>query len=482
MKRNHQKFVAQSESYDCSEKLLKARGVKKVKRNFLITYPKGHKFTANDQSIILHIFHQLETNKSFEPLRSSNTYELTALLFGCCLNTVKKVVKSNGEYPDQRKGRILETKEIPIKYKEVFIDKINTSRELGRRCTTRHFQVILRAEDIFVSESTVLRKLKEWGLKFGTLNEKDSRRKQQAVLDLRTKYLQDLIELEQAGFSNRVYLDESFIYQNCFINKGWYNPSDGREIYKLSGLGKRIAIAGAITQTSWLGIRPQNLKTCLSKSIDSIHSYKGIKYWEVKDCDDPNQGNINAPVFNKYFQENVLANLAEPSIIILDNAKYHKAFPEGHYAPKQSDKKEVLRRFLEDHGENVEESELKPDLLQRAKKLYVELNPLNEIQNRAEEAGHRVLYLPPYHPELNPVEYGWADLKRYASEQAPGDIYKLCSETIPEAFKSVTSLKIQNMFSHVRKQEEFYRHTRTKEQDGTLLINDLDVYYEVDYD
>ena len=37
------------------------------------------------------------------------------------------------------------------------------------------------------------------------------------------------------------------------------------------------------------------------------------------------------------------------------------------------------------------------------------------IQQMAEERGHIVLYLPPYHPELNQMEFAWGFVKGKAA-------------------------------------------------------------------
>ena len=48
----------------------------------------------------------------------------------------------------------------------------------------------------------------------------------------------------------------------------------------------------------------------------------------------------------------------------------------------------------------------------------------------AEEAGHRVIFLPPYSPELNPIEHYWSWLKRYLRNMLPASSsfdHALCS-------------------------------------------------------
>lgn len=54
-----------------------------------------------------------------------------------------------------------------------------------------------------------------------------------------------------------------------------------------------------------------------------------------------------------------------------------------------------------------------------------------EIDGILEEAGHSVLRLPPYHPELNPMKMVWASLKSYVAERhvncSVEQVTELCS-------------------------------------------------------
>jgi transposase len=71
-------------------------------------------------------------------------------------------------------------------------------------------------------------------------------------------------------------------------------------------------------------------------------------------------GTVNTAVFNSWLAQMLLPELTEASVIIMDNAAFHK-----HPSTRQ--------------------------LIQ--------------------EAGHTLLYLPPYSPDLNPIEHRWAALK-----------------------------------------------------------------------
>ena len=72
------------------------------------------------------------------------------------------------------------------------------------------------------------------------------------------------------------------------------------------------------------------------------------------------QTNINRTIFQDWMTENLIPKLPKKSVLIMDNAAFHKG----------------------DH-----------------------------IKKPIEEAGHILLYLPPYSPDLNPIEHKWAEKK-----------------------------------------------------------------------
>ena len=72
------------------------------------------------------------------------------------------------------------------------------------------------------------------------------------------------------------------------------------------------------------------------------------------------QGNINADVFHAWVTQQLLSCLYEKTVIVMDNATFHK----------------------------------------RKDTIYA-----------IEKSGHRILFLPPYSPDLNPIEKKWAQAK-----------------------------------------------------------------------
>jgi len=72
--------------------------------------------------------------------------------------------------------------------------------------------------------------------------------------------------------------------------------------------------------------------------------------------------NVNTDVFTCWVSQDLLPKLPPRSVIVMDNATFHKG-----------------------------------DLMRQA----------------VEDAGHTILYLPPYAPDLNPIERKWAQAKSY---------------------------------------------------------------------
>ncbi|QVL54775.1 MAG: transposase [Simkaniaceae bacterium] len=71
-------------------------------------------------------------------------------------------------------------------------------------------------------------------------------------------------------------------------------------------------------------------------------------------------GNINTTIFNRWVTESLIPKLPNNSVLVMDNATFHKGA---------------------------------------------------ETKKHIEKAGHILIYLPPYSPELNPIEHKWAEKK-----------------------------------------------------------------------
>ncbi|KAB0805103.1 hypothetical protein PPYR_02073 [Photinus pyralis] len=120
-------------------------------------------------------------------------------------------------------------------------------------------------------------------------------------------------------------------------------------------------------------------------------------------------GDMCAELFTKWFKDSLIPNISEPSLIIMDNASYHSKLTEK--APNTSSNKEEICQYLLKHNVPYEPTMFKKELLHlvvdNAKpKVY-------EIDEIANSYGHRVLRLPPYHCQFNPIELVWGNCKEF---------------------------------------------------------------------
>ena len=78
------------------------------------------------------------------------------------------------------------------------------------------------------------------------------------------------------------------------------------------------------------------------------------------------EGNLNALIFNHYLKEQLLKQLEPGSLLIMDNASFHKT---------------------------------------------------RKTRELIKESGHELLFLPPYSPDFNPIEKHFANLKKIRTYQ-----------------------------------------------------------------
>jgi transposase len=113
---------------------------------------------------------------------------------------------------------------------------------------------------------------------------------------------------------------------------------------------------------------------------------------------------FNSTNYVAWFKNQLLPNLKHKSIIIMDETSYHEGKAEGMPDVSKLTKTEVIA-FLQEKGiagaEDVNRSLL--DLKEHAKG-WIEQNVPMEVQRLANEKGHVVLFTPPYHSDLQPIE------------------------------------------------------------------------------
>jgi len=163
-------------------------------------------------------------------------------------------------------------------------------------------------------------------------------------------------------------------------------------------------------------------------------------------------GQMNWENFSKWFETQLLPNIAPESIVILDNASYHNVL-EDEVSPNKSSKKEQLRHWLTRNGYPWREDMLKSELLELCTRLAP--TPEYKLDQLAAEHGISILRTPPYHPELQPIETCWAVVKNHMAENCDFTMAGL-RKRLPEAFSKVISGTCKEIIAKVFDQEEKY--------------------------
>ena len=286
-----------------------------------------------------------------------------------------------------------------------------------------------------IAHTTLWRALQRWGFEFGTGVRSAQLKESERVVIMRRQYLR----LKRANHDENgqeirpeVYLDESYINKNHSNDNTWYFPEDGIIIGKPTGKGERLIIVDAITKNGW--VPNTRLVFKASKKTGDYHA------------------NMNWDNFSAWFQEKLLKNIPENSLIIMDNAAYHNVLAEEAF-PKKSHSVKRLREWLSNNEIPWSKDMLKSELFELCSRLATK--PEFLIDDIARKHGHSILRTPPYHPELQPIETCWAIVKNHVAQHNDCTMKKV-KILLEEGFAKVTEKTCQKLIKKVNLQEDTF--------------------------
>ena len=161
---------------------------------------------------------------------------------------------------------------------------------------------------------------------------------------------------------------------------------------------------------------------------------------------------MNWDNFSKWFQEKLLKNIPENSLIIMDNAPYHNVLVEEAF-PKKSHSVKRLREWLSNNEIPWTKDMLKSELFDLCSRFAVK--PEFLIDRIARKEGHSILRTPPCHPELQPIETCWAVVKNYVAQHNDCTKKKVFI-LLEEGFAKVTNKTCQKLIQKVNLKEEAF--------------------------
>jgi transposase len=117
---------------------------------------------------------------------------------------------------------------------------------------------------------------------------------------------------------------------------------------------------------------------------------------------------MNYANYRKWLQEKLIPNLEPKSVVVVDIASYHNVQLNRH--PTSNARKSEMLLWLDKHGTRYSSDMTKPELYYLIK-MHKPQYETFAIECLLAEHGHTVIRLPPYHPDLNPIENIWGIVK-----------------------------------------------------------------------
>jgi hypothetical protein len=329
---------------------------------------------------------------------------------------------------------------------------------------------------------SVQRFLKNLGYKRGKKKGTMCYRMKQENIQKRDAYVLRMVGENASGTRRIVYMDESYIHKNYQRHDdSLFDPNDEQDLEtKAQHKGKRYCfIAAIIDADKRRPALPDEIKPECQKAqvmLETLDIFEGGKK-QTADY----HGMFDTTYFVKWM-EKLLEGLnnrgIKNAIIVMDNAKYHCSLPEG--TPSGSWKKASLKQACEAYGIVYGVNDTKP-MLWASLKTYIKANVKPIVCQMAEDAGHEVLFSPPHHSDLQPIEIVWAILKGEVGRQYTTDTsFRQVLERLRTSFNNLKSRTVQgcinkanehleSLWKGIQKLDEL---EEDEEDGGDVVVND----------
>ena len=274
-----------------------------------------------------------------------------------------------------------------------------------------------------LAEATIRRTLHNMGFTWGPGRRRRVAAERPENVLFRTQYLRSI--LQNRGENNKptlpmIFIDESFIHLHHSAQRSWIHDINDKLFGVAEGKGARFVIVGAgviyqmngVFRGKWMENSVRVWNSTSRKRRGRGRQGKrdeGTSSSSSSDFEEDYHGNMNARKFEKWFVD----VCAEASIqfgnciIVMDGCSAHKRVLNP--SPNKSSTKPAMMNWLRRERVEFDASLTRAELLAivdrvKPEKKYVTVG-------MAERVGHKVLFTPPYHPELQPIETIWGFAK-----------------------------------------------------------------------
>ena len=262
-----------------------------------------------------------------------------------------------------------------------------------------------------------------------TFKKQDGRRflvQRPEIVMQRHQYLRKIKKLRQSKPQSKIiYLDETWINANHSPSKCWVDSEGKGGLPTPIGKGQRLIIVHAGSSD---GFVPEANLNFISKKTSDYHD------------------EMNGKHFEEWLETKVFPNIPKESSIVVDNASYHSV--QSEKSPTMSTRKSDMQDWLK--NKNVSFStNAKKDELYNLIKIHKPRSPKYRIDELAQKYGHTIIRLPPYHPDLNPIELIWSNIKNFVAKNNKDFKIKSIQKLFEEALQNISETDWKNAIKHV---------------------------------
>lgn len=282
------------------------------------------------------------------------------------------------------------------------------------------------------SKSSLKKLLKELGFKWRkTQNNRKLLIETNEIREKRISYLRALKRYRSEG-RPVIYLDESYILTSHVSSASWSDDSTKGMRVPISK-GQRLIMIHAGSEAGFVP--------------------NALTMWKASNVTGDYHDNVNKDTMMRWMKEKLLPNIPPRSVIVVDNAPYHNA--QKDKAPTSKSRKQEMKDWLLKHGIPFSDDLLVPELY----KLILQYKPRfvrYELDELVATNEHVVLRLPPYHPDLNPIELIWAEVKNYVASRNIQCSFESIKSLAEEKFNLIGASEWAKKCDHVKKIENDY--------------------------
>jgi hypothetical protein len=299
--------------------------------------------------------------------------------------------------------------------------------------------------NISINKRELTYRLVKMGFVFGKMHKLCIRREADDVTKKRRIYLKKRMEYDNLIHLNKVqraqwiqnkcigpippelvyvYLDESYVNRNHSLGMTWWHPDDptGSTGSIPTGKGERLVLLTAIGKD--YGI------------FGDLESLETLMLFQAKKGTGDYHDNMDSDMFCRWLELQlfpVLRRQGIQAILVMDNASYHGVPAPGSINIKSMTKKSDVTEHLDrynvpyragraPHGDTLEQlKEILKAWLKENAAAHNLLVGVTRVEALCKKHGHfKPLMTPPYHPELQPIEKLWRDVKMFVARQFAG--------------------------------------------------------------